>query len=355
MTISQVRFIMDENELKRLGNEHGLQWNKWRDFLVRWADALATYGTPANFVDGTRYEQTDLNLNDSAYKISLKQGNFELRRELMKKQKPYLPRMEDSEDYDLRLNIDDCFLCQNVVQGLDAQLNPSIDSIDSIDNVMADYMDYFIMPNRYPAVAGHSLWVPTNHDEISLRVKPDKYGALPPEEGKTRGAILTSQELEDLGDATSDYHLYGIRNHVLDGMSIPGHDHFHLMPEDNPLFAQVSYLMQDQSDDYGKGIFRLKNTPFDTLAITSDVQDKFSEIASHVLENMEKDNQSFTLLYRDGLMLISPRKNINDHKRIQIGGAIHYHSFDNVAQDFLDKLLNYVPKRGEYYWTKYLM
>ncbi|MBN2052408.1 hypothetical protein JW756_02810 [Candidatus Woesearchaeota archaeon] len=338
-----------EEQLKNLMTEHNLNWRKSRDFIAKWASALLTYGTDAvEFLKGTVYTKGKINFGGAEYPAQFKSGgNNDLRRKLMAEQKPYVAAKTNLEDYGIRLDFAKCFLCQNVVQGYDAVDNPTI------DNVIEAFGEFFIMPNRYPAFAGHSLWVPVNHDDTKERVIPAD-GVLAPEKGKTRGAILTTYELKNFIDATRKNNLGAIRNHVLDAMSIPGHDHFHLMPDDTPNFAMLNYLMKEKDKQYMKGVFTLKNTPFSTLAITSDTKGDYPDFISYILCKMELDNQVFVLSYRDGIMLVSPRKNINDHKRIQVGGGIHLHFPDKPDADYLAKADHHIVKRGEYDWKKYI-
>jgi hypothetical protein len=120
--------------------------------------------------------------------------------------------------------------------------------------------------------------------------------------------------------------------------------------------------VKDQSDNYGKGVFRVKGTPFDTLAITTATNENFTKQICYILKNMEEDNQVFTLAYHDGKLFISPRKNINDHRRIQIGAGVYIHFFDTLKKDtrdqvdeqFLARLKTHMPMQGEYNWRKYL-
>jgi hypothetical protein len=69
---------------------------------------------------------------------------------------------------------------------------------------------------------------------------------------------------------------------------------------------------------------------------------------------MERDNQVFTLVYYKDRLSISPRQNILDHRRIQIGAGIQIHIFDDTSKDFPERLARYVPMKGEYAWQKYI-
>jgi hypothetical protein len=333
-----------------------LNINKWGDFLLRWAKALETYGTPLDFIEGITYD-TDVkeNFNGKDWPVSwFRAGKgWIMRNELIENQKrhPFIPAKQNLEEYGLRLSPTGkkCFMCENIVQGIDARDNPSI------DNVIFDLGDYFITPGRYPRQPGHCLWVPINHDDDTTRVTPIENGFVYiPEQGRTRGAIITPKELGDLIAACEKYHFVAHRNHVLDAMSIPAHDHWHLHPADLPDYTYAGHVMNEASLILEKGIFIPKNTPFDSLVITHDTDGNFSELACYILGNMERDNQVFTLVYYKDRLSISPRQNILDHRRIQIGAGIQIHMFDDPNPGCNERIIKHVPMRGEYPWIKYI-
>jgi hypothetical protein len=113
-------------------------------------------------------------------------------------------------------------------------------------------------------------------------------------------------------------------------------------------------LAPDASDAITKGIHRIKNTSIDTLVITRNVNGSFPGFVCHVLGKMERDNQVFTLAYRNGMLFISPRKNILDHKKISIGCGPHIHFYEKTTPEFIDNVQTHVPRRGEYDWKKYI-
>lgn len=347
--------MVNVGDVERLSNEGGYDWNKWGEFFIRWAEALETYGTPVQFIDGTKYEKSNLD-RIGGYPVILKSGgNFDLRRELMKNQKKYESLSEPSS-YGVRMDYDNCFLCQNIAQAFDAKASGD----KRLDNIVADCGNYMMMPNRYPGSMGHSLWVPVNHDDDSMRVKPlpdeTEKGrpALVPVYGKTRGAMLSVEELESLMEETGKYNLAAVRNHVLDGMSIPSHDHFHLFPEDNPSYSLIRDMTRSEGKSYTQGLYRMNDTPYDTLVLSCEFKDALAETVSRVLGNLEKDNVIFTLFYHDGLFAISPRYEPSDHRRIQIGAGIHVHSFDSQSDKFFDDVAKYVPRKGDFNWNRYL-
>ncbi|HYD03368.1 MAG TPA: hypothetical protein VEC16_03650 [Alphaproteobacteria bacterium] len=321
-----------------------------KQFLVKWGQALESYGTPVEFVMSTRFEEGKFDLSGKTYGLRrIISENNAMRQELMSKQKKYENK---SEKYDLNLSLDNCFLCQNIAQAEDSKANSDVAS-----NIVEELQDYYVLPNRYPANWGHSLWIPKNIDDMTFRVAPtgEKKDIYIPEEGKTRGKVLKENELKQLFELCDNLGYVAQRNHVLDAMSIPGHDHFHLQFDKYPNYGTVDMLaLPLAANKITKGIYRANATPFDTLVITPALSN-LPEAAAYILENMEKDNQVFTLAYHKGNLLVSPRKNNEDNKRLAVGAGVHLHSFDkDPTVDIANNVLKHVPLKGEFNWKKYL-
>ena len=329
---------VDESMLKRLTEQQGLKWDKFESFLLKWTQALEPYNTPLNFVDEVVFKEVPLEFNGQEYPFMTKEGGQHyLRRDLMKKSIVPVPNEFNAQEYGLRLNPEDCYLCKDVVRILNEKKNSIKGS--TIDEIAG----YIILPNKYPESIGNSIIVPVNHDDMSTRVSP------------SRGAIITPFFLDAVIVACEKHKLAAHRYHVMDDMSIPEHDHFHLFVEDNPMFSLVNSLLEDKTNTLTKGVFSLKNTPFDTLAITADASPDFSKYASHVLENMERDNQVFLLYYHDDTLLISPRKNLQENRKLHLKGAdTHIHLIRPADSQNLDNIRNHVAMKGEYDWRKYL-
>jgi hypothetical protein len=342
---------IDELMLRKTANEQNLPWNKWKDFLYKWAQALRGYETPLIFVEGVTFKPVDLEFGGKKYAFLTKEGGLHyLRRELMKKRSAFAQKKEKVDDYGLRLNPEECFLCKDIIRVLDEKED------SKTGNVIDELSDYLILANKYPESLGHSMLVPLNHDDTNARVQPSNGGeVLMPEKGKTKGAVITQEYLDTVIQACNKHNLAALRYHVGDDVSITEHDHFHFFPEDNPMFSQVSNLLKDRTGNLGRGIFQLKNTPFDTLAITSDTRENFSKYASQVLENMERDNQVFLIFYHDSTLLISPRKNLQENRKLHLKGAdTHIHLIRPVGSQNINNIINHVAMKGEYNWKKYL-
>ena len=332
-------------------SEKFLEPGKWKHFLLTWVHALKAYGTPADFVEAAEHELTSLTFSEQlAPFVYVTSSNYEQRAALMANQVPYEAK-QALADYGLRLDFDDCFLCQNVIQAVDAATHPDVQN-----NLIADLGIHYILPNRYPAQPGHSLSVPIDHDDVTDRVPPQREGSstmylLQP--GKTRGNVISADYLDAVMQDCDTYHLVAIRNHVLDGMSIPGHDHFHLMPEDLPSVSIFDEILADKAQTaHGGSIYTPQNTPFDALVVTSSGTATLSQIACLVLERMERDDQVFTLAYHNNHLLISPRLKVD--RRIQVGGGVAIHYLDTKGEEFLGRLNTFVPMKGTYDWARYV-
>ncbi len=331
---------------------------RYGDFVLRWAQALESYGTPREFPQETRCREIEVDFyGQSVPVVYVSAPNNAQRRELMARQKPYVPQ-ERTEEYFLRLDLDHCFLCQNVVQGIDA----SNHSDDVVSNVIFDLGGHYILPNRYPQQYGHSLSIPKDHDNLTTRVTPvslpeQKTTAYYPEHGKTRGKVLTADYLNAVVEACDKFHLTAIRNHVLDAMSIPGHDHFHLQLEDatiESLVARLTTGIGQEQTEFGSNVYRLRNTPFDTLMISAVAGKDLISTAAPLLEKMEREDEIFTLRYQGGQLLVSPRRQEKvNHQRIQVGGGIPIHVLDTEGPEFIERIKVYVPVKGEFKWERY--
>lgn len=326
--------------------------DKWNDFLANWAEALKGYGIPINFVVGSRADKTNVNFNGEEHPfVNMQTPGYGKRAEYMARQKEAVekrkglpPRWENDGA--------SCFLCDNVGQAVASQINPDIPA-----NKIYELGRNLILPCKYPSFLGHSLFVPKEHDSPENRVIPSN-GVYTVQTGKTRGAITTPDYLDSLVEACNEYSLMGISNHVLDGMSIPGHKHFHLYPEDLSLFSLVDYILEGkQQTDFGEFIYRSRNTPFDTLIIQNKNRESFVERACSALAKLEAGNQVFTMLYtgnKDSNLIISPRKKSESIvQNLKCGGGLTFHSLDKLDGEYIGRIKEWVPMKGEYHWDKY--
>lgn len=343
--------ISKEMYLKIYEKKFNLPLNKWEGFLLKWCDTIQNYGTSLDFVKDTTYQTMYFKLENKSFPIIIMESpNCEKRKILMKKQKQYKP-LENLRKYGLNLDFKNCFLCQNIVRSIDSEKNPNIS-----DNKIYSLDGYKILPNKYPSQPGHSLFVPVNHDNMKSRVSPKvKKDTLLwcSKEGKTRGHILGVKEFSTLINICDKYNLLATSNHILDAMSIPGHWHYHLFPEDLPSFDLMDFVLnKKEKTEFEEGIYNSGNSPFDTLIIEKNKIKEFSKMVCSILKKLEKDNQVYTTIYCKGHFFISPRKNVGIEK-ICTGSGISIHLFDS-KEDLLYKIRKYIPMKGEFLWKKYI-
>ena len=333
-----------------------MKLDKWNDLLSKWARAISSYGTPTDFVAGTRTLKDIWEFDGKPLEVRIiSSPNHALRRELMAKQKQYVPQKQPNE-YDSTLNIKECFLCQNVAQVIDSSENPLV-----LNNLIVDEGNYLILPNRYPVFIGHSLFVPKNHDDTSNRILPQivtsedgkKRQVYMPEQGKTAGDLMSSDYLASLIESCDRYFLVGLNNHVRDAMSIPGHKHFHLYPEDLEMFSRTPADFSQA--EFDKEIRNVGDTPFSTLAFLISTSDyDVIDKAAGILQGMERANEVFTLAYTKKILFVSPRKNILSGERIQIGAGVPLHSFGS-EEGMKEEVVRHVPVKSDNYdWGKFM-
>lgn len=326
--------------------------------LVAWSRALATYGIPASFyINATNFENT-FNLGSAEYPcVTIDNKNHELRRKLITAQTPYQNKLEQSEyPSKLSLGADGCKLCENVAQAYDSLRQKSYpDSTQQQSNILIDSPTAFVLPNKYPAFPLHSLWIPKFHDDFTLRAKSHEESGmpmrLPPEIGKTRGQLINPKHLFEISQICDSLQMIAVRNHPLDGMSLPAHDHFHLEPEF--AFPQQYFENLLSLNSSSITLEELKTSPFATLVVRGKDRFETAKIAAAIMNRLELSNQVWTTVYVRGAQLITPRiiERMND-TLIQVGAGISIHHFNP------DKAMNlvnmYVPLRGEFNWQPYL-
>jgi hypothetical protein len=287
--------------------ERWLPGPAWAGFLVRWSRALEALGTPSTFVSGLAIQPVLVQVGDKQYEgtaISAP-GNAQ-RRELMAKQLPYYPNQGRSnypEDFDTL----GCFLCQNIAQAMDADVS------GTPSNALADLGTHVLLPNRYPAVPGHSLLLRKSHDSPR----------------STRGAILSPEELHTWMIVADELECAATHNHVHDAMSIPSHEHCHLMPRRFPLLAPIEQLRRD----YGAYTPHLRaivlsGTPFEHLVLYGPSRAELAAAAAPVLEAFERAGIVTTFVYSDRKLLISHRKgDAGANPRLSLGAGITFLGF----------------------------
>lgn len=304
------------------------------------------------------YRNERLDLNGKAYDVVYKiSSNYFLKQSLASDQKIYVP-LKVAEEYGLRLDLAGCFLCQTIAEWLDSKIDDTMPN-----NTMYNSESCILTPNKYPLQLGHSLIIPLNHDKLESRVIQrfdqkssgvEDIKTIIPEDGKTWGAIIEPEYISEVIRICDQFNFVGIRNHVMEGMSIIYHDHFHVLPEDLPSVSLIETVIgKKEATEYGKNIFRPQNTPFDTIFIEREGMDDFPWFICSVLKKMEANNQVFTLVYHKGRLFISPRS-MPKNESVRIGGGIPIHYFDQEGETFLRLVNKHVPMKGEYNWSEFI-
>ena len=345
-------FSISQEESKFLNRwKEMLPPEEWAAYLLSWSRALNSYGTPSSIINEIEYVNHSFTIGDKRHPaFSVKGGVYASRRTLMKKQAPYFPK-NSPETYPHALCTDDCFLCQNIAQSIDCERDHRSGS-----NAILDLGEYIVLPNRYPAHPGAALFMRKDHDQYSLRNPlPFSSGEVRREasERTTFGNILSSTDLETLIWLCDTLHLVGMRNHPLDGMSIPLHDHTHLMPESlAPTFVAEALLKPPALQD--SALFFPTMTPFSTLAISGSSPKEIAHTAAPLLEALERANiiASFTYIKRH--LLITPRKGGMVPIAPAVGAGISIHLFDPTEYSALASVNERVPLHGEFEWNRFL-
>ncbi len=351
--------VIEEEFLKRW--ECTLTRGKWLPWILSWARGLQAYGTPLSFLN--QLEQHPAAFRESGKDWSTFRRvnpNNELRRELIAKQPPYMGRVpiEVLGRYDAS-----CKLCENLHQGVDAKKYPQ----HVANNIMIDFGAWVLAPNRYPPTPLAMLWIPKDHDDLSLRVPPltvndpnlKSREVLSPLAGKTRDALVNPKELSALFEFANTVGIVALRNHRLSGKSIHAHDHWQLLPlEVYPPHWFRDFVGPSRSS-LSKEI-RAHGTPFDVLVLRDFSPTALASRTAEVLNRLERDNIIFSPYFIPGnslnresspMVLIAPLVESAGDSFVQIGGGVQVHEiFDGASRQ---KFSQYVPRRGYFPWSKF--
>ncbi len=319
-------------------------------FLDRWANALLAYGTPTDFVSSVRYIESRFEMNGAAYPLVIPQGgNYRMRAQLMARQRRY-DALGDSLAYPVSLRPDGCFLCQNIQQAIDAERDATRPS-----NVMFDLGSHYIFPNRYPAHRGSSLFVPKDHDDHERRVDicarrlEDEFGI------RTLGRLVGPRDLRTLFQFADAHNLLAARNHVLDGMSIPCHDHFHLHSAALPSSRFFCQLIEDEHSKSGPPERFPQATPFATLFLIDSDRAALAQRAAEVIGRLEFGHIVYTAAYWQGGFALSPRTcDVSVDRIPKVGGDVPMHSFDPEEPGVLEHIQRHVLRRGQFDWRPFI-
>lgn len=332
----------------------------WRAFLLQWARALEAYETPLSFIDTVTYRKATLPVWGTNYEfIESIGGQHFRRREFMAAQPSYTPLLP-REAYPPSLELNTCKLCGNIAQSIDAALTPELGR----SNALLRAAGYTLVPNKYPGHPGHVLLIPDTHDHALTRVSAAERGAL--NESRTVARILSVHDLLTLFITCDELRLVGSRNHPRDAMSIPEHDHFHLIPRalfprkwftrfsdthGGPNTGSVGVAEPDATSAAARNYFprRAAGTPFDTLLLTAPSAAELAHQAQPILERLERLGVVWTLYYADQMLFVSPRRPLPiSHPQLSIGAAAAIHCCGADHLTFIQHVESNLVPRGEF-------
>jgi hypothetical protein len=301
-----------------------LPTDKWAPFLCAWARALSAYGTSLSFMRTLRRNSGCFEVDGARYRFhAATSDSYAARHELMAKQARYVP-MARGDTY--RFHHDtDCLLCQNVLQGTDAGFLPELVR----NNLLLELGNLVLLPNRYPAQPGASLLVTRDHRA--------PIGAW--DRGQLEAALWFCDSMQ----------FVMLRNHPRDGMSIPSHEHFHVLPADLVGIDLVGAIQPKELQKIGIGS---GGTPFATAFIRGNSSEETAALARPILMRLEEDGVIFSLAYAQKTLAITPRR--LDLAISAVGAGVGLHLFDGSNPAATAAAFDAVPLRGEFDWSKYL-
>jgi hypothetical protein len=328
-------------------------------FLASWSAALQAYGQGSfELVDGMHYQLETISVRGHATPIMMRydaERVLDSRAAKIGKQAPYVAR-QPIEQYGLRIE-PACVLCQNNLQALDAA-----------DNVILDLGSHFLLPNRYPRDLGLSLFLSKEHDDHACRCElgraevsvlgldTKKRTVCLPEPGKTRGRIPEVKELLLLMNVCDIFDLIAFRNHPLSAMSVPAHDHFQLYPAGLDKAACLRAVLNSADNLTQRAVYsELAGTLFSTLSIRGRCREETAWAARAAIMHLEEGGEVYTVLYRDGRFMISPRRAAQRiDVNIEMGGSRPLVNIDHAHFEVeRGQIENFCPLRGQFDWEPY--
>jgi hypothetical protein len=271
--------------------------------LANWMEAFAGHGIPESFYTAAKVSFEPIRCGDrDLVRPVVENKEWEMRRQYMAKQQPYLPRTPDLSQKGLHL---ECQLCQNIAQSIDAQQGLNVPNI-------AVYMDetHALTTNRYPRIPLAMLFMPIKHDDLSNRGAPQDV----PSRAKqviTRDNVASWDDLFAVISLCDQFDLVALRNHVLAGKSIPIHDHWHVQPYGliftDELHRQIVNEASRKQQENKVKIYRADNMPHELLIVESDDPSMLASAAHNLMLRLETEHKVFTVLYARGTVVISPR------------------------------------------------
>jgi hypothetical protein len=345
VNLAQLYKALSSGELSR-----GLLTGNNADFWGAWNQAYRNSYNPAPLPDELEMTAGTFELDSKSFEAVFMGGiDHAARRALMAKAPSYKSLGSDYPG----LNIGACALCANLTQIIDAESGAS----NELNALWYDD-DHAWLGNKFPYVRGDSMILPRRHDDLSLRHQVSRstergqgIRSIVRRPGATAGAKISPDFLVKAFALADRYKQVAHRNHAIDGMSMPEHDHLKLIPESHPIW---SIFIREARAVPNRFCGELDNTPFATLVIKNDpvtLAEQLSNICNH-LEDMQV---VFTFIYNAGTVFITPRAGPKVDAAdvdVWIGNGVSCHVFEHpsVNPDHLRRAKAYTSRKGEFDW-----
>ncbi len=260
------------------------------------------------------------------------------------KRTPYQPALAP-EEYQRHLGAlpapaHECPLCGHLVQGIDdiAKGEPSV--------LLALGDGYALLPNRFPPSPGplDLLLVPTQHDASR---------------GEAFGKSISRRDLLAVREVCRELGMAAQHNHVLDGMSVPQHDHWKLTPAELPAgkWREFARAALEQAGTEKVWCGAVNCTPFDMRFIAGRDSMLVLDRTAEILERLEQGGEVFTVSYVDGVFAILPRWT-EGLKGVPLmpplSSAVGTHLMVKNESRLMRALERFVPLQGEFAWERYV-
>jgi hypothetical protein len=138
------------------------------------------------------------------------------------------------------------------------------------------------------------------------------------------------------------------RNHPLDGMSIPEHDHLHLYPS---LFSVFPMMEQLELIDYREtGELPVEFTPFSTYLLYDADREKLARQSTALMDALDEQRVVFSFCYSDHRAYFSPRLCVPPQEGPKLGMLTIPHLFNPQDLRTVTLLESCVPPQGAFSW-----
>lgn len=324
------------------------------DFWRAWGQAYRNSYNPAPLPDELEVSSGSFEVDSSSYEAVLIGGiDHAARRMLMARAGSYSPRGANYPG----LQVSSCALCGNLTQIVDAELGVA----DELNALWFDEKHAWLV-NKFPYVRGDSLLLTRRHDDMELRhhvtrsiERGQGVRSIMRRPGATAGAKISADFLVKAFALADRYRQVAHRNHPLDGMSMPEHDHIKLIPESHPMWGLCLREAQQLSGGY---CGELRNTPFSTLAM-KDSPVALADKVSFICNRLEDLQVVFTFVYCGGAVFVTPRAGPRVDAAdadVWIGNGVSGHIFEHPGSnpEHLRRALAYTARRGEFDWATVL-